>query len=624
MFSDYGGTVIAFHIGHDSNVAISIDGRVQCVLELERLFQQRYFYSTSESLKGDWRKALPVLQHFCECESDPRDARRSGSSCPTDFDHGVIVGFGEEHPSPYCEFPMLVEEFFSVRHWHAVDHHEAHALLGFYDSPFRSALIFAQGYGNDGYYNVYVGAGLTVHRVAQLRYSFSIAYDKLASLIPEVHGCPFRCSGGLKSTRANAILSSKPLSSYPSKCDELLREGLMSARHGLSLAGKLMGYAGVGDLRPDVSEMVERYFKMYSMQTVVPYFNWFALRTDVNETLAEDLRRLLCESVQLQRAIAASTQQVFEEQSLSAAREILARVGATWKIEGIVLTGGPALNVLANQLICENLTSGCDVIPSASSDLPQGIHVPAAPSDCGLSVGALWKVIPPLVRQPLQYLGFRLWDLEDLEPQAVRRKARRLSDIGGVEYLADLLSGRAERPRSHAGVWPNHTKPIIAVVRGRQEFGPRALGHRSLVAIPDSDEIRDRMNVLKFREWYRPVAPMIADEALEEVFGRKIASPYMSMAPRVRDETRERFPALAHMDGTARHQSVGKVDEAWLHSLLLAVGKRTGLAALINTSFNSKGKPITNSVSESLRMLDTLPQLDFVLIEDWLFSKSVQ
>merc|ERR1712187_20909 len=98
----------------------------------------------------------------------------------------------------------------------------------------------------------------------------------------------------------------------------------------------------------------------------------------------------------------------------------------------------------------------------------------------------------------------------------------------------------------------------IAVVRGRQEFGPRALGHRSLLAVPDSDDMKDRMNRLKFRQWYRPVAPMIAEEALQEVFGRFILSPYMTMAPRIRAEVQDRFPALAHLDGTVRHQSVGK------------------------------------------------------------------
>merc|ERR1712207_114904 len=94
------------------------------------------------------------------------------------------------------------------------------------------------------------------------------------------------------------------------------------------------------------------------------------------------------------------------------------------------------------------------------------------------------------------------------------------------------------------------------------------------------------------------------------------------MAPRVRNDTDVlvRFPALAHFDGTARLQSVGEGDEPWLHALLLAVAKITGLAALINTSFNTKGKPIVNTVRESLEMLANQAELDYVLIEDWLFA----
>merc|ERR1719265_1470714 len=116
---------------------------------------------------------------------------------------------------------------------------------------------------------------------------------------------------------------------------------------------------------------------------------------------------------------------------------------------------------------------------------------------------------------------------------------------------------------------------------------------------------------------------MIADEALDEVFGQEVKSTYMTMAPRVREHIRQRFPALAHLDGTARHQSVGRDDEPWLHALLLAVGKITGLAALINTSFNTRGKPIVNTIAECLQMLDELPDLDYVVIEDWIFEKSI-
>merc|ERR1711988_1684542 len=116
-------------------------------------------------------------------------------------------------------------------------------------------------------------------------------------------------------------------------------------------------------------------------------------------------------------------------------------------------------------------------------------------------------------------------------------------------YLAELLAGGPAWLRQG-----NRTtdKPIIAVVRGRQEFGPRALGHRSLLAVPDSQDLRERLNRLKFRQWWRPTGPMIADEALEQVFGRVIKSRYMTMSPQVLDHVPTQYPTLAHIDRSAR------------------------------------------------------------------------
>merc|ERR1711972_97892 len=119
---------------------------------------------------------------------------------------------------------------------------------------------------------------------------------------------------------------------------------------------------------------------------------------------------------------------------------------------------------------------------------------------------------------------------------------------------------------------------------------------------------------------------MISDESLEHVFANLTKSPYMTMAPRVRTDTNlsKRFPALMHFDGTARLQSVGRDDEPWIHALLTTVAKITGLGVLINTSFNTKGSPIVNSVRECLELLTTARDLDYVLIEDWLFAAPVE
>ncbi|CAE7206645.1 nolO [Symbiodinium pilosum] len=471
--ADSGSVLALKFFGHDASIAVAKGGRIQCVLELERLFEIRYFSPSADSDDPayTWFSALELVQKKCECED---------GICPTSFDHGVLVNFGTRLGARWqVNFPKLVEEVFPVREWRNVNHHEAHAMLGYFASPFRSAFI--------------------------------LSYD-----------------GG--------------------------------ANDGESTAG--------------------------------------------------------------QRAAAATIQSEFERLVTSKVHDFLTRLQtAEADVEGIVLTGGCALNVVANQLIRDHFTEAVSIQPDIRK--PRDVYVPPAPNDSGLTVGAVWAVTPPTgPRQPLQYLGFRLWDLDILEQEARQRGALRLSELGGVVHLAELLAGgpawqaeTARRPREQI----RFSKPIIAVVRGRQEFGPRALGHRSLLAVPDSEAMRDRMNRLKFRQWYRPVAPMIAEEALEEVFGHKYTSSYMEFAPKVLEEVRRRFPALAHFDGTARHQSVSRADEPWVHALLLAVGRWTGLAALMNTSFNSKGKPIVNSVKESLQMLDELADLDYVLIDDWLF-----
>ena len=135
------------------------------------------------------------------------------------------------------------------------------------------------------------------------------------------------------------------------------------------------------------------------------------------------------------------------------------------------------------------------------------------------------------------------------------------------------------------------------------------------------------MNRVKFREWWRPTAPVLTLASVPRVFARAGAntvSPFMSFAPPLREEMRTLAPAVVHYDGTARPQTVTPADEPWVHALLVAVGRRVAskLPMLINTSFNTKGRPIINSAAEALRMLCALPDLDVVVIDEWLFEKA--
>ncbi|MGH9854220.1 MAG: carbamoyltransferase family protein [Blastocatellia bacterium] len=144
---------------------------------------------------------------------------------------------------------------------------------------------------------------------------------------------------------------------------------------------------------------------------------------------------------------------------------------------------------------------------------------------------------------------------------------------------------------------------VIAWYRGRMEFGPRALGHRSILADPGHPEMRDRINAMvKMREAFRPFAPAVTLEEVDRWFevAPRTELPYMIMIVNVREEHRALLPAITHVDGSARAQTVSAADNAEFHTLLRAVGKATGREMVLNTSFNVKGQPIVNTPREAL------------------------
>jgi carbamoyltransferase len=164
---------------------------------------------------------------------------------------------------------------------------------------------------------------------------------------------------------------------------------------------------------------------------------------------------------------------------------------------------------------------------------------------------------------------------------------------------------------------------VIAWYRGRMEFGPRALGHRSILADPGHPAMRDRINAMvKMREAFRPFAPAVALEQVHQWFevpdGTEL--PFMIMNVQVREEHRDSLPAITHVNGSARVQTVSEADNGEFHTLLQAVEKLTGRAMLLNTSFNVKGQPIVNTPHEAVEtFLGT--GIEFLFLEDVLLSK---
>lgn len=269
-------------------------------------------------------------------------------------------------------------------------------------------------------------------------------------------------------------------------------------------------------------------------------------------------------------------------------------------VPALVLTGGCALNSSYNGTVAGRM--GYD-----------RVFVPSAPADDGNAVGAAVlaflrdtgaEAIPDSDGSP--YLG---------SSAAPRTLVKLQQGLGGLK-ATDVTGQAAEAVAARLEVGQ-----ILGVMRGRAEFGPRALGNRSILADPRPAEMKDKINrLVKGREPYRPFAPVVLAEEVGDWFDRPQPSPYMSFTLPWQSRHRDRVPAVVHEDGTGRLQTVDRATAPWMTDLVQAFGRKTGTGVVLNTSFNIMGKPIVHSVEDALAMLVT-SGLDAVLIEDLLIEK---
>jgi len=275
--------------------------------------------------------------------------------------------------------------------------------------------------------------------------------------------------------------------------------------------------------------------------------------------------------------IAASVQLVLEEILVDLARDLQRETG----LSDLCLGGGVALNGVANARIL-----------SASGF--SRLFVPPAPGDAGCALGAALYADRIHFGNPHWRFPDHPFLGPDLEPGALARIA--VEDGLPVETWdeAALIARTAEDLAAGK---------IVGWMQGCAELGPRALGNRSILAAPHSAETRDRLNRdIKYREEFRPFAPVVPIEAADTYFelppgGARLAR-FMSGVFPVRPEWRAALAAVTHVDGTARLQALPREMSPRLHDLLMAYGKLSGVPVLLNTSFNLAGEPIVNRVVE--------------------------
>jgi carbamoyltransferase len=294
--------------------------------------------------------------------------------------------------------------------------------------------------------------------------------------------------------------------------------------------------------------------------------------------------------------IACSLQQVLEETVLKLANWLYSRT----KCENLAMAGGVALNCVMNARVRDE-------------GLFKNVWVQPAAGDAGTALGAaLW----------IDYVerghSNRKWTMEhaywgpdfsddEIEEFLTWSKLpyRRLNNIA-EEAAAILADGK-----------------VIGWFQGKMEFGPRALGSRSILASPIPKDMQAKLNEIKDREDFRPVAPVVLEEEANNWFKDGHRAPFMLFVFDVLPEKAELIPAVRHVDGTARVQTINRNQNALYYDLIAAFQKKTGIPVLVNTSFNTRGEPIVCTPRDAIESFWTSP-LDALVIGSFLLEKNKQ
>ena len=466
------------------------------------------------------------------------------------------------------------------------EHHQSHAASAFYPSPFeRAAVLCLDGVGEWATTTLWRGEGNALEPLWEIDFPHSLGLLYSA----------FTYFTGFKVNSGEYKLMGLAPYGEPKYVDVIL-ENLLDLKDD-------------GTFRMDMS-----------------YFNYATGLTMTNDNFADlfggPARQSEALLTQREMDIAASTQVVTEEVVLRLARTLFDETGA----DKLCLAGGVALNCVANgRLLREGPYTDIWIQPAAG--------------DAGGALGAALIVWHEYLEQPRTpepgdsmqgaYLGPR-FDQNDIEKRlaAVGGKFRAVPDDELIVRVAQLLE----------------QGKVIGWFQGRMEFGPRALGGRSIIGDPRNQTMQSTMNLkIKYRESFRPFAPSVLYEATSDYFELNAKSPYMLMVANVQPSLqiemtaeqealfgidklnvpRSKIPAVTHVDYSARIQTVHDDTNPRYHALLKTFYERTGCPVVVNTSFNVRGEPIVCTPEDAYRCF-MRTEMDYLVVENCILSKPEQ
>lgn len=317
-----------------------------------------------------------------------------------------------------------------------------------------------------------------------------------------------------------------------------------------------------------------------------------AVKEKINELYLEGYQDKIKENILCDEAVnlAHTAQKYLEEMLLDAAYFMYKRTGC----RNFAVAGGSLLNCSANGALL-------------NADFVDHLFVQPASNDAGSALGAAALSYAKLSNtNKLTHVDFSTayfgsyFSREDII-DCLNKNEIAYSHVDPATTIAKLI----------------HEDKTVAYFSGKAEVGPRALCHRSILANPTKKENLKRVNKIKNREFWRPLAPVVKEEAFHDIVNLKHLSPYMLIAAQVKNEWKEKIPAVTHVDGTCRPQSVREEQNPVIHKALTLFEEMSGVPVFMNTSFNLRGEPLVDSPTDAINTFFN-SDLDCLLMEDIL------
>jgi carbamoyltransferase len=550
---------------HDSSVCLLKDGKVILAVEEERFSGIKHDSSFPEkSIKWIIEESgfsFEDIEEVCFYEKPLVKTQRVVTTCLKNFQIKDAFKFGVKGIKQYFNLVKKTKWMFSKAQIKFTSHHDSHIGYSYLTSPYREAAILSiDGVGEWDTTVLAHGNGNSWETLEATKFPHSLGmlYSTFTAFL------------GFKPNEGEYKVMGLAPYGNPKTFSHKFREIIYPSKKG--------GYT----LNMEMFD--------YHKSDEVMFTSKLSEHLGILPRLSEE------EITQEHKDLAATVQFIYEMYFFRLLKDLHRRT----KCDNLVLGGGCAYNGTANGKISKKTGF-------------KNVWIPNAPSDAGSSIGACLisyynSTHPHRIDNTNPYLGPKyLSDVVKKELQNYNKKLiyNKLSDDEIISVVADAISNGK----------------VVAWFEGRLEFGARALGHRSILADPTNGEMKSRINkIVKKREGFRPFAPIVKLEDVSTYFEWDKSVPYMNQIVGVKRQFRDMLPAITHVDGTARIQTLNREDCVRIYDLLTELEKQNGYPIVLNTSFNVKDQTM---IRDPKTAIDTFLDigLDMLVIEDYVITK---